>query len=108
MKKVRSRATPRSARRKVVRPQPGALYWNPRVACRTVESTAFILLDSRMVRLNEVGTRVWELFELGSTVERVVDEVVAEYDTDAAAAARDAARFVRELVQRKMLVSIES
>ena len=56
------------------------LKWNPKVACRTLEGTAFILLDSRMVRLNEVGTRIWELFEEGSTVKSVVDQIVEEFE----------------------------
>ena len=47
--------------------------WNPKVACRTLDETAFILLNSRMVRLNEVGTRIWDLFEIGSSINTVVE-----------------------------------
>ena len=84
------------------------MRWHPKVACRTLEGTAFILLDSRMVRLNEVGTRIWELFEEGSTVGDVVDRVASEFDVETDRVMRDADVFVRELLAKGMLVSSET
>lgn len=85
----------------------GRLYWNPRVACRTLDETAFILLNSRMVRLNEVGTFIWELYENGSTIDEVVAQVVEEFETTTEQAAADANAFVDELVTKELLIPIE-
>ena len=45
------------------------------MACRTLDGTAFILLASRMVSLNEVGTFIWERFQNAATLEDVVQSV---------------------------------
>ena len=86
----------------------GTLAWNPRVACRTLDETAFILLNSRMVRLNEVGTRIWELFENGSTLDTVVAQIVEEFETSTEQAAEDARVFVSELVEKELLIPVEA
>lgn len=83
-----------------------ALMWNPRVACRTLDETAFILLNSRMVRLNEVGTRIWELFEKGATLPVVVNGIVQEFETTKKQATLDAQAFVEELITKEMLVPL--
>jgi hypothetical protein len=83
------------------------LTWNPQAACRTLEGTAFILLNSRMMRLNPVGTRIWELFENGSTVAAVVACIVEEFDTTSEQAAADAHVFVSELLGKGLLIAVE-
>lgn len=83
-----------------------ALKWNSKVACRTLEGTAFILLKSRMVSLNEVGTFIWEQFEKGSTIEGVAAQVVKQFETSLDAARTDAREFVRALVEKEMLVPV--
>ncbi len=89
-------------------PAAAALEWNSKVACRTLEGTAFILLDSRMVRLNEVGTRIWELYETGSTIKTVVDQIVVEFEAGADRVERDANVFVGELLEKQMLVPVSA
>lgn len=83
-----------------------ALKWNSKVACRTLEGTAFILLKSRMVSLNEVGTFIWEQFEKGTTIEGVAAQVVKQFETSLDAARTDAREFVRALVEKEMLVPV--
>lgn len=83
-----------------------SLKWNSKVACRTLEGTAFILLKSRMVSLNEVGTFIWEQFEKGSTIEGVAAQVVKQFETSLDAARTDAREFVRALVEKEMLVPV--
>lgn len=78
--------------------------WNDRVACRTLDGTAFVLLDSRMVSLNEVGTVVWEAFENGCTLNKAIDVIVARFDVIATVAESDVRLFVGDLVQRQLLV----
>lgn len=85
-----------------------SLKWNKKVACRTLEGTAFILLDSRMVRLNDVGTRIWELYEKGSTMKTVVGQIVVEFEAGADRVERDADVFVSELLEKQMLVPVSA
>ena len=85
--------------------RPTTTYrWNPRVACRTLDGTAFVLLDSRMVRLNAVGTRMWELLEQGATLKTVRLRIVKEFDVEARRAAADLQAFVDALQARGLLV----
>ena len=78
--------------------------WNSAVATRTLDGTAFVLAGGRMVRLDEVGTLIWELLKEGSTVASVAERVAAEYDVEVAQAARDAEQFCESLCERGMLV----
>ena len=80
------------------------LAWNPRVACRTLDGTAFILLDSRMLRLNEVATVIWEHFEHCATVETAVAGVLAIFAAGPTRVRADTQSLVRDLVRREVLV----
>lgn len=82
----------------------GQYRWNPLVSCRTLDGTAFILLKSRMVSLNEVGTFIWERLENGAELAHVVAKVVEEFETTGDAARQDAEEFVRVLIDKEMLV----
>lgn len=81
-----------------------ALRWNPKVACRTLDGTAFILLKSRMVSLNEVGTFIWERFKDGAELDEVVERVVEEFEVAREVARADALEFVHALVEKEMLI----
>ena len=74
------------------------------VSCRTLDGTAFILLKSRMVSLNAVGTFIWARLEKGAELDAVVGDVVSEFETDNATARGDAQLFVHALLERDMLV----
>ena len=82
--------------------------WNPKVACRTLDGTAFILHNSRMVSLNEVGSRVWELFEHGSTLDAVAQTIADEFEVTPETALADANHFVDELLARELLVPTDN
>jgi hypothetical protein len=82
----------------------GVLKWNPKVACRTLEGTAFILLSSRMVSLNEVGTFIWESLKEGATLDQVVASVLEEFDTSPDVARADARELISTLLEKEMLV----
>ncbi len=81
------------------------LCWNPRVAARTVSGEAFILLEGRMVTLNEVGTFIWERCEEGATITEIVAAVVDEFEVDEATAERDARALVAQLLAKGMLAA---
>ena len=84
---------------------PSACYaWNPKVASRTLDDTAFVLLQSSMVSLNDVGTYLWEYFKNGSTIEEAVGAVVSEFDTTEDVARTDIVEFVDSLLNKNLLV----
>lgn len=78
--------------------------WNPRIATRSLEGTAFVLHSGRMLSLNDVGTRVWELFKDGATLQSVAHVIVDEFEVTAAVAQSDVQRFVADLLERQLLV----
>ncbi len=90
-------------------PGPHGVYsWHPRVASRTLDGTAFLLLDSRMLSLNPVGTHIWEACRDGATLGRVAAEIAQEFATTETTAARDAETFIADLVARGMLIANEA
>jgi hypothetical protein len=60
-----------------------------------------------MMRLNPVGTRIWELFENGSSVAAVVARIVEEFETTPEQAGADAHAFVSELLRKGLLIAVE-
>ena len=86
----------------------GQFKWNPRVATRTLDDTAFVLLQSRMVSLNEVGTFLWEHYKEASTLNAAVGAVVDNFETTEHDARPDVVEFTRELLNKELLVSVET
>ncbi|MEC9465596.1 MAG: PqqD family protein [Myxococcota bacterium] len=82
--------------------------WNPRVATRTLDDTAFVLLQNRMVSLNEVGTFLWGHYKETSSIDDAVDAVVENFETTADEARPDVVEFTRELLNKELLVSVEA
>lgn len=80
------------------------LVWNPKVASRTLEDTAFVLVHGRMVTLNSVGTRVWELFERAATPRQVSAAIEREFETTAEQALSDVQSFAASLLERELLI----
>ena len=78
--------------------------WNPKIACRTIEQTAFILFQSQMVSLNDVGSFVWEYFKEPSSIRNAVAAVTEEFETTPKEATNDVDAFVAQLVERQLLV----
>jgi hypothetical protein len=60
-----------------------------------------------MVRLNEVGTFIWELYENGTTIDTVIAQIVEEFETTSEQATADARTFVGELVEKELLIPVE-
>ena len=71
----------------------------------TLEDTAFILYQSRMVSLNEVGTFIWERFREPAGVCEIVDSVLEQFETTRAQASCDVEEFVRLLAARDLVVA---
>lgn len=82
--------------------------WNPEIACRTLEETAFILHESKMMSLNDVGTFIWEQFKSPSHLPGVIQAVIHEFDTTEEIANRDVQEFCEQLLERKLLIEAET
>ena len=82
------------------------LQWNPRVASRTLDDTAFVLFDSRMVSLNDVGTYVWETYKNPHTPAEVIDGVVDEFETTSEQARQDILEFTNTLLEKSLLILV--
>jgi hypothetical protein len=90
-------------------PDPAVAYrWHPNVASRVLDGVAFLLLGGRMLRLNQVGTRMWQHFEHGATYAEVAERIHREFDVDPERAARDADAWVQDLCARSLLVRDDS
>ena len=84
---------------------PDTVYrWHPKVACRTLDGTAFILADSRMLSLNPVGSRIWDLLETGATIADLSATIAGEFETTREVAAADISHFIDDLLTRQLLV----
>ena len=82
--------------------------WNPEIACRTLEETAFILHQSKMMSLNDVGTFIWEQFKIPSHLSGVVQAVIQEFDTTEEIATKDVQGFCDQLLERKLLIEAQT
>ena len=50
-----------------------------------------------MITLNETGVFMWNILKNGTTIEELIDAVVAEYDIDRDTAKKDTTEFVEKL-----------
>jgi hypothetical protein len=83
------------------------LRLSPDVVFRELDGEAVILdlASGSYFGLNDVGTRVWQLIDQGSTIERVLDTVAEEYEADRETIVRDVLRLIDELRARGLLVT---
>lgn len=79
---------------------------NPEAAHRVIDGTALIVLprQAKMLTLNAVGTRVWELLENRSAAQ-IAKSIASEFDVTEARALADTLEFLRQLDERGMLVA---
>ena len=76
-----------------------------RLSWRVIDDEVVVLdlQHDEYFTLNAAGAAVWHLLVDGATVEQLVDALMARFDVDADAAARDAAAFVASLRERDLL-----
>jgi hypothetical protein len=53
--------------------------------------------------LNEVGARMWNLFQEGRTLREVRDQITAEYTVEEARVERDLTKLISELAQHDLI-----
>lgn len=80
----------------------------PATASRVIEGEAVILsLDTKVLRgLNPVGSRIWELIDGRRSVEAIAAIIVGEFEVGPEAAARDVGAFVRQLLDRGLVIPV--
>ncbi len=77
-----------------------------RLSWRVIDDEVVVLDLQRdeYFTLNATGAAVWHLLVDGATVEQLADALMARFEVDADAAARDADAFVASLRERDLLV----
>jgi ornithine carbamoyltransferase len=79
----------------------------PDVLLQELPGGQAVLLNTRSEAyfgLDAVGTSMWSALVAAGTVDAARAQLEGEYDVDAAQLARDLDDFVRELVERRLLV----
>lgn len=81
---------------------------NPDAAFRVVDGQALIVMpkEAKMVTLNAVGTRVWELLE-GRTAAEIAATLILEFDVSEEEATADTISFLEILFMKEMAIDIE-
>jgi hypothetical protein len=71
-----------------------------RSASRVIDGTAVVVVidTQKLHTLNELGTRVWELFD-GRSIGEIADSVVEQYEVERSVALADLVRFAEEMVK---------
>jgi hypothetical protein len=79
---------------------------NKEVAWRMVDGEAVLVHPglSEVKVLNEVGSRIWEICEDGSSLEEIVGVICDEFDAATEEARADAEAFLREMVEKGLVV----
>ncbi|TET32105.1 MAG: PqqD family protein [Planctomycetota bacterium] len=81
---------------------------NPDVAWRTLEGKSVLvnLENQTTLMLNEVGSRVWEMFENAHTIEEVTGQIVADFDAPEYDVKKDVEEFTAELLEKRLLLEV--
>lgn len=80
---------------------PGKVILSPEVLFRELDGEA-VMLDletERYYGLDEVGTRIWELFAEHGETEVVIAQMLAEYEVEEEQLRRDLAQLLSELAE---------
>lgn len=67
------------------------------------EAVLLHLPTERYFGLNSVGSRVWQLWAEGSTMEASIQQIVTEYEAPAEVVRQDVADLIKELEERELI-----
>ena len=81
-----------------------------KTAYRVINGEAVIVdpSTSMLYSLNPVATLVWEMSDERTTVEEIVDRIVEEFEVERSTAEEDCLEFVRDFVDKGILIAEES
>lgn len=82
---------------------------NPDVAWRTFDGQGVILdLDSgKVLGLNGVAARIWELLEQPTTLDAIAEEISSEFSVSLEEANSDSGEFIESLKSKGLLCAAE-
>jgi len=82
---------------------------DPRISWRLIEGEA-VLIDrdeGEVLRLNPVGTEIWQGLDGGRTVNELIDGVEQTFEVERKWAQRDVLNFIRQLVRRELVTETD-
>lgn len=79
---------------------------NPDTPARTIDGEAIVITpeDSALHTLNDTATYIWDRADGTRTLAAIAEEMIEEFDVDAATLKADALAFVADAVQRGLLL----
>ena len=78
---------------------------NPEIIGKLAEDEAVLVMPQKgqVKVVNEVGAVIWELIDGKRTIERIIEEIVSQFDVDHVTAETDVFNFISELNEREMV-----
>ena len=78
---------------------------NPEIIGKLAEDEAVLVMPQKgqVKVVNEVGAVIWELIDGKRTIERIIEEIVSQFDVDYVTAETDVFNFISELNEREMV-----
>jgi len=80
-----------------------------KTAYRVISGEAVIVdpSTSMLYSLNPVATLIWETSSERTTVEKIVDRIVEEFEVERSAAEKDCLEFARDFIDKGILIAEE-
>ncbi|RLC40416.1 MAG: hypothetical protein DRH51_05650 [Candidatus Coatesbacteria bacterium] len=82
---------------------------NPDAVYREINGVYYVLLprDKTIHRFTDVGSLIWRLIDKNFSESEIIKEVVNQYDVEEEVVLNDLENFIKELVEKKILLKIE-
>lgn len=93
-------------------PERMSLKWQPAsgiISSKIEEELVLLSTEAGFYySLDPIGSRIWELLsEKPSSLEKLVDELIEEYDVGRETCIRDVKEFIEEMAAKKLIVPVE-
>lgn len=77
-----------------------------RIIWRRIDSETMILDLEKDIyySLNDVGARIWELLDKGTSIKRINEIICEEYDVDDSTASKDIAKIIEKFGKEKLII----
>lgn len=85
------------------------LTQNPEIAYRVLDGDAIIVdpSSSMAYSLNSMATLIWEMSAEKTALADIIDRIEAEYEVERAVAEEDCLKFVRDFLDKGILLAVE-
>ncbi len=74
---------------------------NPEIVYRIIDGNAILVSskDDKIMSINEVGTRIWDLLDGKTTIKEIIVKITEEFDVDQDTAKDDVQEFVEKCLK---------